>query len=98
MRALLQRVTYGRVKIDGEIKGEIENGFVILLGVKHDDSQKDVEYLVEKISGLQSSIHESNSTFRFAVLILELQNMLLEKRKSREIRAERGRQKMHRSN
>ena len=53
MRALLQRVTYGRVKIDGEIKGEIENGFVILLGVKHDDSEKDVDYLVEKMSGLR---------------------------------------------
>ena len=53
MRALLQRVTYGRVKIDGEIKGEIEDGFVILLGVKHDDTEKDVEYLVDKISGLR---------------------------------------------
>ena len=53
MRALVQRVTHGKVKIDGAVKGEIENGFVILLGVKHDDSEKDVDYLVEKISGLR---------------------------------------------
>ncbi|MCM8535375.1 MAG: D-aminoacyl-tRNA deacylase [Lentisphaeraceae bacterium] len=53
MRALLQRVTYGSVKIEGELRGEIQNGFVILLGVKHDDTEKDVQYLVDKLSGLR---------------------------------------------
>ncbi|MCM8531110.1 MAG: D-aminoacyl-tRNA deacylase [Lentisphaeraceae bacterium] len=53
MRALVQRVTYGSVTIEGELRGEIQNGFVILLGVKYDDSEKDVQYLVDKISGLR---------------------------------------------
>ncbi|MCH2204451.1 MAG: D-aminoacyl-tRNA deacylase [Lentisphaerales bacterium] len=39
--------------IAGEIKGEIDNGFVILLGVRHDDTEKDVEYLVDKMSDLR---------------------------------------------
>ena len=53
MRALIQRVTYGQVKVDGEVKGEISDGFVVFLGVKHDDTHQDIEYLVEKISGLR---------------------------------------------
>ena len=53
MRAHLQRVSYGSVAVEGELCGEIENGLVILLGVKHDDSSKDIDYLIEKICGMR---------------------------------------------
>ena len=53
MRAHLQRVTYGSVKIDGVLVGEIQSGFVILLGVKNDDTSKDIDYLVDKICGMR---------------------------------------------
>ena len=53
MRALVQRVTAGRVEIDGECVGKIERGLVILLGVTHQDTPEDVRFLVEKCVNLR---------------------------------------------
>ena len=53
MRALVQRVTQGSVAIENEIVGEIGSGLLILLGVKHDDSEADIDYLVNKICGMR---------------------------------------------
>jgi len=53
MRAVLQRVTRASVKVEGETVGEIGHGLVVLLGIAHDDTTQDIEYLVEKIAGLR---------------------------------------------
>ena len=53
MRALIQRVTEGSVAVDGEIIGSIGRGFVVLLGVKHDDTEADIDYLSGKICGMR---------------------------------------------
>lgn len=53
MRALLQRTTGASVSVTGEILGSIGLGLVVLLGVTHDDSRADVEYLAGKIIGLR---------------------------------------------
>jgi D-tyrosyl-tRNA(Tyr) deacylase len=53
MRALLQRVTKGGVTIEGEVKGEIGNGLVILLGVGANDGAAEVELLARKIANLR---------------------------------------------
>ena len=53
MRAVVQRVSYARVKVDNDIVGQIENGYLILLGVSKDDTEKDIEYLVSKIKSLR---------------------------------------------
>jgi D-aminoacyl-tRNA deacylase len=53
MRAVVQRVTRAKVTVDGKIVGEIGNGLVVLLGIAQDDSEKDVEYLVNKIIALR---------------------------------------------
>ncbi|MCM8524903.1 MAG: D-aminoacyl-tRNA deacylase [Lentisphaeraceae bacterium] len=53
MRALIQRVTHGSVTINGEVAGQIDSGLVVLLGVKTDDSEKDAEYLIDKICDLR---------------------------------------------
>lgn len=50
MIAVLQRVSRAKVTVDGEIKGEIGKGFMILLGVAGDDCEDDAELLAEKIS------------------------------------------------
>ena len=50
MRAVLQRVTRARVRVGGEVLGEIDAGLVVLLGVAHDDSEADIKYLAEKIA------------------------------------------------
>ncbi len=53
MRALLQRVTAGAVRINGETVGKIGPGLVILLGITHDDTEKDCEFLADKCAGLR---------------------------------------------
>lgn len=56
MRTVIQRVKSANVKYscDGaEVINSINKGFQILLGITHDDSLKDLEYIIEKIVGLR---------------------------------------------
>ncbi|MGL4796436.1 MAG: D-aminoacyl-tRNA deacylase, partial [Paraclostridium sp.] len=53
MRAVVQRVSSSKVSVDEHITGEIERGLLILLGVTHEDSSEDVDYLLEKIVNLR---------------------------------------------
>ena len=53
MRAVVQRVSSAEVKIDGNSVGKIDKGFLVLLGVTHSDTEKDVEWLANKIKGLR---------------------------------------------
>ena len=53
MIAIIQRVSEASVKINDIIKGEIQVGFVILLGVTHTDTQDDIEWLSKKIVGMR---------------------------------------------
>ena len=53
MRAVVQRVSRAKVRINDWISGEIGLGLLVLLGVGRDDTQADVDYLAEKIAGLR---------------------------------------------
>lgn len=53
MRALIQRVKRASVTINSEVTGKINNGLLIFLGVGEDDTEKQVQYLVEKCTGLR---------------------------------------------
>lgn len=53
MRTVVQRVKNANVKIDGILKGEINKGFLILLGITHTDSDKEVKWLANKIKDLR---------------------------------------------
>jgi len=53
MRAVVQRVKMARVDVAGETVGEIEKGLLIFLGVGEEDSEKDCEYLSDKIINLR---------------------------------------------
>ena len=53
MRIVLQRVSEASVKIDGSIKGVIDCGLVVLLGIEAADSEVDADWLISKISGLR---------------------------------------------
>lgn len=53
MIALIQRVSEASVKINDIIKGEIQTGFVVLLGVTHTDTKDDIEWLSKKIVGMR---------------------------------------------
>ena len=49
MRALIQRVKSAEVSVAGEKISSIKSGLLIFLGIKTDDSEKDIDYLVKKI-------------------------------------------------
>ena len=53
MRAVLTRVRSASVTIDGEVVGKIGKGFLILLGVGPEDTEKQCRYLAEKALGLR---------------------------------------------
>ncbi len=53
MRAVVQRVTKGSVTVAGQITGTVEQGFVILLGVKNGDTEAEARWLANKIAGLR---------------------------------------------
>lgn len=53
MRVLLQRAKDASVTVDGEIIGSIAKGYVLLVGITHEDSEKDAAYLAKKIAGLR---------------------------------------------
>ncbi|MBR6472151.1 MAG: D-tyrosyl-tRNA(Tyr) deacylase [Firmicutes bacterium] len=53
MRAVVQRVTDAKVTVDGVVTGSIGQGFCVLLGVETGDEFKDIDYMVEKVSGLR---------------------------------------------
>lgn len=53
MRAVVQRVSCASVSVDAKIVGEIQVGFLVLLGIGHEDTKEDSDYLVGKISQLR---------------------------------------------
>ena len=53
MRAVVQRVSKGRVTVDGQVVGEIGKGLVVLVGVGQEDNEDDIKYLADKIVNLR---------------------------------------------
>ena len=49
MRLLIQRVKRASVEIEGVVKGAIERGFLVFVGVTHEDTEEDLEYLAQKL-------------------------------------------------
>lgn len=60
MKAILQRVSNARVDIENKTVGQIEKGFLILLGVENGDERRDAEVLAAKISGLRIFTDEND--------------------------------------
>ena len=53
MRVVIQRVRQARVEVAGEVSGAIGLGLLVLLGIARTDSEKDADYLVEKLVHLR---------------------------------------------
>lgn len=53
MRAVVQRVTKADVSVDGQTIGSIAKGLLVFLGIEEEDTEKDVDYIVGKVSGLR---------------------------------------------
>jgi D-tyrosyl-tRNA(Tyr) deacylase len=76
MRAVVQRVSEARVRVDGQVVGEIARGLLVLLGVSGQDTAADVTYIASKIRGLrifpdeQGKMNRSVEDIRGAVLLV----------------------------
>src|SRR5665213_2154083 len=53
MRILIQRVSRAEVRVDDKVEGRIDYGAVVLIGVAATDTQKDADYLAEKLIHLR---------------------------------------------
>lgn len=53
MRAVVQRVSTASVKVDGQIVGQIDHGFLVLLGITESDGEREAALLARKIAGLR---------------------------------------------
>lgn len=53
MKLVIQRVSHSKVEVDSKIIGEIEKGFLVLLGVGPEDTTEIADFLVEKLCNLR---------------------------------------------
>ena len=74
MKALLQRVTGASVSVGGEVVGKIGRGLVVFVGVANGDTEKDAQYLAQKMVNLRIFSDEEN---RFNLSSLDIKGELL---------------------
>lgn len=53
MRVIVQRTNRAEVRIDGELVGRIGRGFMLLVGITHDDTKAEADYLAKKIAQMR---------------------------------------------
>lgn len=53
MRAVVQRVDRASVTVEGAVAGKVDQGLLVLLGVAKGDGPKDLQYMVDKVTGLR---------------------------------------------
>lgn len=53
MKVVIQRAKHAKVIVDNEVVGQIEKGVMVLVGITHDDTVADAEYLAEKIANVR---------------------------------------------
>jgi len=74
MRAVVQRVSAARVRVDGAVVGAIDTGLLVLLGVAVGDTRADVDWLVDKVLGLRIF---SNDAGKFDRSLIDVGGALL---------------------
>ena len=57
MRTVIQRVSHASVTINNQVKSQIGQGYLILLGICDEDTMEDVDWLVKKIANLRKSAY-----------------------------------------
>lgn len=53
MRVVVQRARQAKVTVDGKVTGAIEHGLILLVGITHEDTVKDLEYCAKKVANLR---------------------------------------------
>lgn len=62
MRFVIQRVTEAAVKVDGETIGQIDKGFLVLIGVSNEDTREIADKMTKKMLGLRIFEDENGKT------------------------------------
>ncbi|WP_395027468.1 D-aminoacyl-tRNA deacylase, partial [Robinsoniella sp.] len=62
MKFVIQRVTNACVKVDSQVIGSIEKGFLVLIGISQTDSRQTADALVKKMTGLRIFEDENGKT------------------------------------
>jgi D-tyrosyl-tRNA(Tyr) deacylase len=66
MRIVAQKVKNAKVEVDGIITGEISKGILILLGIEHEDTEEDADWLINKVSKLRI-FKDQNGVMNFSI-------------------------------
>jgi D-tyrosyl-tRNA(Tyr) deacylase len=74
VKALLQRVTSASVSVGGEVVGSIDRGLVVFVGVASEDTEKDIQYLVQKVVNLRIFADQES---KFNLSALDIKGELL---------------------
>ena len=53
MKLVIQRVKNAKVEVDKKVVGKIEKGFLVLVGITHDDTEKEADYLARKLCNMR---------------------------------------------
>ncbi|AKI98008.1 D-aminoacyl-tRNA deacylase [Kosmotoga pacifica] len=89
MRAVVQRVSEASVRVDGTIVGQIGRGILLLLGVQSGDTEKDLQWMVDKVLNLrvfedeQEKMNLSLKDVRGQLLLVSQFTLLGDARKGR---------------
>ncbi|ANY72351.1 D-tyrosyl-tRNA(Tyr) deacylase [Paenibacillus ihbetae] len=67
MRVVIQRCKHAEVSVGGEVVGRIGEGLMVLVGVTHEDDEKDVKYIADKVAGLRI-FEDEEGKMNFSVL------------------------------
>lgn len=76
MRVVIQRVSSASVTVDGDIISEIGQGLLILLGIEHDDTSEDIDWLCAKIARLRI-FSDENGAMNLSVTDVEGQALVV---------------------
>jgi D-tyrosyl-tRNA(Tyr) deacylase len=89
MKALLQRVDKASVSVNGRVTGSIQKGLVALIGVADNDTEKDIDYITDKVINLrifpdeEGRFNLSLSDLGYGILLVSQFTLLADTRKGR---------------
>ena len=53
MKIVVQRVSKAKVEVENKVVGKVDKGFLVLLGITHEDTEEKADYLVKKLCNLR---------------------------------------------
>ena len=69
MRFVIQRVSHAQVTIDGQVRGSIQKGYMVLIGIGQEDTEALADRMIAKMLDLR--IFEDAITFKIALMVVK---------------------------